>query len=131
MIKFTGVLLLTLLISVFIWANWEAPSPGMRASVVDFVQYDVSSVKSERKLEKSIALLRKQPGVNGVTYNPNSNLLVVAYAIDQTERFSFESTIRAKMHIAMREKVFEKSGPQCPINVAYISKVKKFFCVRD
>lgn len=127
----SGVLLLLLLISVFTWANWEEPSPGMRATVVDFVQYDLAKVSNDYKISEIQSLLRKQPGVNGVTYNANSKLLVVAYAVDKTDRGDFERVIKQRSGYLLREKVFVKSGPQCPIDVAYISKVKKFFCVRD
>ncbi len=130
-LKFIGILSGILLLSAFVWANWEKPSPGMRASVVDFLQYDMQRIPSNvspLSIEKSA---KKIAGIQATSYNPTSNVLVVSYLIDQTDKETIEHAINKRFKIQLKQKVFVKSGPKCPIDVAIISKVKKFLCVRD
>lgn len=129
--KVTGVLVLLLLITTFIWANWEEPGPGAKASVVNFLQYDAAKIGDSLQTTKVAKTIRKMEGVRGTTYNPTSKLLVVCYAVDAVDLESIEQKVRDKYHLQLKEKTFSKSGPRCPIDVAYISRVKHFFCVRD
>lgn len=130
-LKVLGVLVLGLFLTAFIWANWEKPSPGEMASVVDFLQYDVQQVGDSVKIRKIQKTLSKMDGVRGSTFNPSSNLLVVSYGVEDTDREVIETRIRNSYNVALKEKIFEKSGPKCPIDVSYIVRVKRFLCVRD
>ena len=129
--QFTGILILLLFLSAFVWANWNAPSPGEQASIVDFVQYDATQIGDAAQIAKVQSDLKKMDGVNITTYNPSSQLLVISYSIDQTDRQTIESGINKLYHIHLHEKNFTQTGPKCPINVAYITRVKHFLCVRD
>lgn len=130
-LKVLGVLVLGLFLTAFIWANWEKPSPGEMASVVDFLQYDVQQVGDSVKIRKIQKTLSKMDGVRGSTFNPSSNLLVVSYGVEDTDREVIETRIRNSYNVTLKEKIFEKSGPKCPIDVSYIVRVKRFLCVRD
>lgn len=128
--KILGISILFVVFSAFIWANWEAPGPGMRAPVVDFLQYDISNL-SKAKREPLLHTLRKTSGVNGVTFNPDSKILVVSYFVSETSRSTIESIAAKQYSYSFREKIFIQSGPRCPVDVAWISRVKKTLCFRD
>lgn len=129
--KFIGVIVILVFISAFVWANWEAPGPGAKADVVDFVQYDAAGIGDSLKVAKIQKTLKKQTGVHGSTYNSQSNLLVMSYGVSETDRETIESTIKQTHNVKLKEKNFTQTGPKCPINVAYITRVKHFLCVRD
>lgn len=129
--KVLGILILGLFLTAFIWANWEKPSPGEMASVVDFLQYDVQKVGDSVRIQKIQKTLSKIPGVRGSTFNPSSGLLVVSYGVADTDRELIETTVSNSHQVELKEKIFEKSGPRCPIDVSYIVRVKRFLCVRD
>jgi len=129
--KGTGILLVLLFITAFIWANWEEPGPGAKATVVNFLQYDASNIGDSSAVVRVEKTLKNIPGVRGTTYNATSKLLIVSYGIDDVDLETIESQVNQKHHITLKEKVFTKGGPKCPIDVAYISRVKHFLCVRD
>lgn len=130
-LKFIGILVGVTLLSAFVWANWEEPSPGMRATVVDFLQYDMSKIPSNVTPQEIEKAAKRMNGVQTTSYNASSKLLVVSYKIEETDKETVETTLNEQFNIELKNKVFVKSGPKCPIDVAYISKVKKFLCVRD
>lgn len=130
-LKVLGFLVLTLFITAFVWANWEKPSPGAMAPVVDFLQYDVQQVADSTEVAHIQKTLSKTTGVRGTTFNPQSGLLVVSYGVNDTDRKTIEETIRNSHQVQLKEKIFEKSGPRCPIDVSCIVRVKRFLCVRD
>lgn len=129
--KFTAFLIIALFLTVFIWANWEKPSPGQSAPVVDFIQYDVSKIADSTRIGNIQSDLNRLTGVRGTTYNPKSNLMVIAYGIDHTNRETIENNVFQNHAIRLSEKQFTQSGPKCPIDVAWISRTKKLLCVRD
>ncbi len=129
--KFTGILILLVFLSAFVWANWEEPGPGAKAPVVNFLQYDVSNVQDTTTIAKIRKSLKKKSGVNGSTYNSSSKLLVISYAVSDIDQEEIDEMILSKYNLKLKEKVFVQSGPKCPINVAYITRVKRFLCVRD
>ena len=129
--KLIGAFVILTFISAFVWANWEAPGPGAKADVVDFVQYDASKIGDSLKVAKIQKTLKKQAGVHGSTYNSQSNLLVMSYGVSETDRETIESAINQTHNIKLKEKNFTQTGPKCPINVAYITRVKHFLCIRD
>lgn len=130
-LKVLGVLVLGLFLTAFVWANWEKPSPGEMASVVDFLQYDTQKVGDSAKIKSIQKTLSGIEGVRGSTFNPVSGLLVVSYGVADTDRELIEQTIQNAHRVELKEKIFEKSGPKCPIDVSYIVRVKRFLCVRD
>lgn len=130
-LKVLGVLVLGLFLTAFVWANWEKPSPGEMASVVDFLQYDTQKVGDSAKIQSIQKTLSGIEGVRGSTFNPVSRLLVVSYGVADTDRELIEQTIRNVHRVELKEKLFEKSGPKCPIDVSYIVRIKRFLCVRD
>ena len=130
-LKVLGVLLLGLFLTAFVWANWEKPSPGEMAAVVDFLQYDIQKVGDSVKIKSIQKTLSGIEGVRGSTFNPASELLVVSYGVADTDRELIEQTIRKAHRVELKEKLFEKSGPKCPIDVSYIVRIKRFLCVRD
>ena len=129
--KFTGVLFLLLFLTAFIWANWEEPGPGAKAPVVNFLQYDASNIKDTATIIDIQDHFKKENGIKGVTYNSESELLVFCYNIDQIDQETIDADLNSQFHLNLKEKRFVKTGPKCPIDVAYISKVKHFLCVRD
>lgn len=129
-LKFTGILLLLAFISAFTWANWEQPGPGMKAPVVDFVQYDMTNTILP-KTNMIQATLAKQRGIVGATYNAESELLVVAYRVDNIDRNTFEMLIAKSYSTPLKEKQFQQSGSKCPVDLAWISYIKKTLCLRD
>ena len=129
--KITGVLVLLLFLSAFIWANWEAPGPGAKAPIVNFLQYDASHVKDSVTIAKIQKTLKKQDGISGSTFNPASKLLVISYYVEYVDKEAIDELIKTKYDVSFKEKVFVQSGPKCPIDVAYITRVKRFLCVRD
>ncbi len=129
--KGTGILVVLLFITAFIWANWEEPGPGAKAAVVNFLQYDTSTIGDSTKIVRVQKTLKNIDGVRGTTYNPSSNLLIISYGVDDVDMETIVSEVQQKHQVALKEKVFTKSGPKCPIDVAYISRVKHFLCVRD
>lgn len=129
--KFTGVLILLLFLSAFIWANWEKPGPGAKAPVVNFLQYDASKIKDSSSIVEIQEHFKTKKGVKGITYNNESKLLVFCYSIDEIEQEEIDQALLSQFHLKLKEKHFAKSGPRCPIDVAYITKVKRFLCVRD
>jgi len=129
--KITGVLVLLIFLSAFVWANWEEPGPGAKAPVVNFLQYDVSKVQDTTAIVKLQKSLKKKAGVNGSTYNSSSKLLVISYKVEDIDQEEIDELIKTKYKLNLKEKVFVKSGPKCPINLAYITRVKRFLCVRD
>lgn len=129
-LKITGILFLLVFISAFTWANWEKPGPGMSAPVVDFVQYDMSKIVLP-KTNMIQQTLKEQTGVVGATYSAESKILVVAYRTDDTDRETIESLVNQIYATQLNEKQFQKSGPKCPVDVAWISYIKKTLCVRD
>lgn len=126
-----GFFVLTLFLAAFVWANWEKPTPGQLAEIVDFLQYDVQKIDDPTRIGHMRETLIQMEGVHGSTYNPASHLLVVSYGVEETTREAIETKIQENYNIHLKEKIFEKSGPRCPINVAYITRVKRFLCVRD
>lgn len=130
-LKVLGVLILGLFLTAFVWANWEKPSPGEMAPVVDFLQYDTQKAGDSAKIQSIRKTLSGIEGVRGSTFNPASGLLVVSYGVADTDRELIEQTIRNTHQVELKEKLFEKSGPKCPIDVSYIVRVKRFLCVRD
>ena len=129
--KFTGILILLVFLSAFVWANWEEPGPGAKAPVVNFLQYDVSNVQDTTNIAKIQKSLKKKSGVKGSTYNSSSKLLVISYSVSDVDQEEIDEMILSKYNLKLKEKVFVQSGPKCPINVAYITRVKRFLCVRD
>lgn len=129
--KGTGILIVLLFTTAFIWANWEEPGPGAKAPVVNFLQYDASKIGDSTKIVRVQNTLNKIDGVRGTTYNPSSKLLIVSYGVDDVDLETIESEVKQKHQLVLKEKVFTQSGPKCPIDVAYISRVKHFLCVRD
>lgn len=129
-LKILSITFSVVLLSAFIWANWEKPGPGMRAPVVDFVQYDLANLTdSKTKVLENVLLA--STGIQGVTYNSTSKILVVSYRVNETSRVDFENETATKCNYQLREKKFIKTGPKCPIDVAWISRIKKTLCVRD
>lgn len=126
-----GVVTLGLFLTAFIYANWEAPTPGRKAPVVDFLQYDAAAIGDSAQVKRVQATLSDMDGVRGSTYNGISNLLVVSYGVADIDRSVIESTIKYSHDIVLQEKTFEQSGPKCPIDMAMISRVKRILCVRD
>lgn len=126
-----GFFVVALFLTAFIWANWEKPTPGQQAEIVDFLQYDVQRIDDSNRIAHMRQTLLHIAGVHGSTYNPASRLLVVSYGVEETTREAIEAKIQEVYNIHLKEKIFEKSGPRCPINVAYITRVKRFLCIRD
>lgn len=102
----------------------------MRASVVDFIQYDVSEFIGD-DIQGLRAKLIKEPGIRGVTYNHTSQLMVVCYSIDKINRAEIDAISSNQLNHTMKEKVFVQTGPKCPVDVAWISRIKKTLCIRD
>lgn len=128
--KYTGILLLLLIVTAFVWANWEEPTAGEKAAIVDFVPYDMSEVDA-RTVSSIQQEIKSMPGVRALAYNDSSQLLSIGYSIDITDRETIESAVSDQFGVKMSEKTFVHSGPRCPIDQSTISRVKHFFCLRD
>jgi hypothetical protein len=102
----------------------------MKAPVVDFVQYDMTNTILP-KTNMIQATLSKQRGIIGATYNAESELLVVAYRVDDIDRNTFEMLIAKSYSTPLKEKQFQQSGSKCPVDLAWISYIKKTLCLRD
>lgn len=126
-----GVITLGLFLTAFVYANWEKPTAGRKAPVVDFLQYDASTIGDASVVSNIRTDLAQMQGVRGSTYNAESNLLVVSYGVADINRKAIESAVKSKYSIELKEKTFEQSGPRCPIDMAMISRVKRMLCVRD
>jgi len=130
-LEIVGVIALGLFLTAFVYANWEAPTPGRKAAVVDFLQYDASTIGDSAQVKRVQKTLSEMDGVRGSTYNGISNLLVVSYGVEDIDRSVIESTVKYAHDIVLQEKTFEQSGPKCPIDMAMISRVKRLLCIRD
>lgn len=130
-LKVLGILFLGLFITAFVWANWEKPGPGAKAEIVDFLQFDVSSIKDSSKVASIQKSFKQLDGVHGSTYNRVSQLLVVSYGVSETDRATITQHVNDRYGVHLKEKNFSQAGPKCPINVSYIVRVKRFLCVRD
>ena len=75
--------------------------------------------------------LTKQPGIIGATFSAESEILVVAYRVDEIDRSTFETLIQKSYSTQLKEKQFQQSGPKCPVDLAWISYIKKTLCLRD
>ena len=126
-LKLIGLSLLTLLVSLLVWANWEEPPLHAQAKPVNAVLFRADNLTTEAAASQLQQLVENLPGVTACAANPVSQLVGVTFYADQISEKQLESIIRSKFRLLSKPSFAgeEPTGPQCPVPAEYILKLEQ------
>jgi hypothetical protein len=133
--KITGVILLGLLFSFVVYANWEEPPLSERlnlkpiALAVFTLNHEISSTDSLMIAQK----LANNKGVTAATVNRVGKTISVTYHADETSEAVLQQSVETNNIQTQKLDFATFKGPQCPVPSEYIDFIlnaKKTLCFR-
>jgi hypothetical protein len=119
-------------ISLFTWANWNAPTITERLPTIEMSSFDLSQVQDAAAYSKVDAALKYKAGVTACSVNPESQMATVTFHPTETSKEDLLSEINGVTGTSVRFKHFDtKAG--CPMKATseFFGKLKQSLCVRN
>jgi len=119
-------------VSLFTWANWNAPTITERLPKIEMSSFDLSNVNDAATYNKVNTAMQETAGVTACSVNPVSQMATVTFHPTETSKEELQSDISRVAGTAVDFKHFEtKAG--CPMKATseFFGKLKQSLCLRD
>lgn len=126
------MVLLCLLVTFFVYANWEEPGAGERIYFESPTALAVFTVPAGMEVDDiNDPRIIKARGVSSYTYSPAQNRIAITYAPRQTNENELLQTIR-QSGIDVETPPMTSTKPQCPVDgyLYYFYRLKYALCLR-
>jgi len=129
LIKITALILFTLVISVFIYANVRSISPSEKLKRVQLATFTLTKEMKVQEANTLQQILANSAGVTACKVNPVSRLASFVYQPEVISEQSLQEMLSDKSRQNVSVKIFDQVRGGCPVHAignsfnAFISKL--------
>ncbi|CAH0996757.1 hypothetical protein EMA8858_02892 [Emticicia aquatica] len=133
--KITGFLVLTLFVSMLVWANWEEPTLSQKLDLkpIHLAVFDLNKNLDSADSSLISQKLSATKGVTACTVNPTFKTVSITFYDNDVSETTLQTLVQQKDFVASKVNFAKMDGPKCPIPMQYIdffTNMKQTLCLR-
>ncbi len=132
-VKITGGTIVVLFFVLFIWANWNAPTPADKLKPKIFALYNLENVKNPDAFSQLDTRLKQTSGILATCMKPADKIVSVVFYPDVINTTDIMNKLSQWSNAPVSIKTIVATGPTCPVAgiMGDISAIKRLLCVRN